>query len=140
MMIRNAACAFLFLALAAGASHGAAQGHGPAYGLSTPTLGRGAWSLDVGVMDRAVGDKQMAMARPMLSYGITEDLQVSISLPMPLYVPQGLPHGRSTARMPTNPDIEILVGWRFHRRGTEDRKSTRLNSSHIQKSRMPSSA
>ncbi|MGH7519029.1 MAG: hypothetical protein ACREOC_16455 [Gemmatimonadales bacterium] len=119
-MTRNsAALVFLLLARAAGAADTAAQSHGPAYGLSTPTLGRGGWSLDVGVMDRVVGDKQMAMTRPMLSYGITEDLQVSVSLPMPLYVPQGLPHGRSTARMPTNPDIEILVGWRFHRRGTD---------------------
>ena len=30
----------------------AAQGHGPVYGLSTPTLGRGGWSLDVAGMGR----------------------------------------------------------------------------------------
>lgn len=93
-----------------------AQGHGPAYGLATPTLGQGGWSLDIGVMSRAVGGRRIAMLRPMLSYGVTEDLQVSLSLPMALYVPQGLPSAHSMSRMPTNPDAELLVGWRFHRR------------------------
>ena len=34
----------------------------------------------------------------------------------------------------------IAVGYRADRQDSSDRKSTRLNSSHIQKSRMPSSA
>jgi len=108
----------LALAVAVGGPVAAAQGHGPAYGLSTPTLGKGTWSLDIGVMERLVGGTHMAMMRPMLTYGITEDLQVSASFPMPLYLPQGLPHAHSMSRMPTNPDIEFLVGWRFHRQGT----------------------
>ena len=36
-------------------------------------------------------------------------------------------------------DVELREAWRVFRK-TTDRKSTRLNSSHIQKSRMPSSA
>ncbi|MBI4541362.1 MAG: hypothetical protein HY704_17815 [Gemmatimonadetes bacterium] len=100
------------------ASSAAAQGHGPAYGLSTPTLGKGGWSVDVAVMSRLVGSTEMAMMRPMITYGITEDVQVSVSLPMSLYVPQGLPAAHSMARMPTSPDIEALLGWRFHREGT----------------------
>ena len=37
--------------------------------------------------------------------------------------------------------IELLKSWMARKEGrTVDRKSTRLNSSHIQKSRMPSSA
>lgn len=96
----------------------AAQGHGPAYGLSTPTLAKGGWSLDVAVMDRAVGETHTVMMRPMISYGVTEDLQVSVSLPVPLYVRQGLPQARSMARMPTSPDVELLLGWRFHRQET----------------------
>jgi hypothetical protein len=95
-----------------------ATGHGPVYGLATPTLGKGGWSLDVAVMDREVGGRSMNMLRPMIAYGITEDLQVSLSLPMPLHVPPGLPHGRSMAMMPSNPDVEALLGWRFHRSGT----------------------
>jgi len=56
------------------------------------------------------------MTRPMLSYGISEDLQVSVSLPMRLYVPEGIPPAHGMSRMPMSPDIELLVGWRFHRR------------------------
>lgn len=103
------------LALVAAPGLAPAQGHGPAFGLSTPTLGMGGWSLDVAVMDRVVGEKHMTMSRPMLSYGITEDLQASVSLPVPLHVPEGVPAAHATSRMPTTPDIEILVGWRFHR-------------------------
>lgn len=109
--------AALALAAAVGGP-AAAQGHGPAYGLSTPTLGKGGWSLDVGFMGRAVGAKTLAMTRPMLSYGVTEDLQISVSLPMRLYVPEGIPAAHGMSRMPMSPDIELLVGWRFQRRGT----------------------
>jgi hypothetical protein len=96
-----------------------ASGHGPVYGLATPTLGEGGWSLDVAAMDRITADsRHMAMIRPMLGYGITEDLQVSASLPVPLYIPVGAPHGRVMGMMPGNPDAEVLVNWRFHRQGT----------------------
>lgn len=61
----------------------------------------------------------MAMARPLLAYGITEDLQISVSLPIPLYTTQGISRPRTMAMMPGNPDIEFLVGWRFHREGTD---------------------
>lgn len=108
----------VLLALAAGTSLAAAQGHGPVYGLSTPTLGTGGWSIDIGTMGRWVGDTRMLMLRPMVSYGITEDLQISASFPMPLYVPQGLRPAHGMSRMPMSPDVEFLLGWRFHRTGT----------------------
>ncbi|MBI4421976.1 MAG: hypothetical protein HY560_14220 [Gemmatimonadetes bacterium] len=95
-----------------------AQGHGPAFGLSTPTLGKHGWSLDLAVMGRAAGGKAVAMTRPMLSYGVTQDLQLSLSLPMRLYVPEGVPPVHGMSRMPMSPDVELLLGWRFHRRGT----------------------
>lgn len=108
----------LALLASVGGPPAAAQAHGPTYGLATPTLGKGGWSLDLAVMGRAVGRETVAMTRPMLSYGITEDLQVSVSLPMRLYVPEGVPPAHGMSRMPMSPDIELLVGWRFHRRGT----------------------
>lgn len=108
----------LALLASVGEPSAAAQAHGPTYGLATPTLGKGAWSLDLAVMGRAIGNEALAMARPMLSYGVTEDLQVSVSLPMRLYVPEGVPPAHGMSRMPMSPDIELLVGWRFHRRGT----------------------
>lgn len=110
------AVSLAFLIAAGGSA--AAQGHGPAYGLSTPTLGKGGWSLDVAVMGRSVRGQAVAMTRPMVSYGVTEDLQVSVSLPMRLYVPEGVPPVHGMSRMPMSPDAELLVGWRFHRRGT----------------------
>lgn len=97
-----------------------ASGHGPVYALATPTLGEGGWSLDVAAIDRLTGDgRHMAMIRPMLGYGITEDLQVSASLPVPVYVPAGAPHARLMAMMPGNPDAEVLLNWRFHRQGKD---------------------
>ncbi len=110
----------LILAAALGPSTTAAsQGHGPAYGLSTPTLGRGGWSVDVAAMSRRLDDGATLMLRPMLSYGITEDVQLSASLPLPLNTLPRVPNARGMARMPAAPDAELLLGWRFHRQGTD---------------------
>lgn len=96
-----------------------AQGHGPAFGLSTPTLGKGGRSVDVAVMSRLVGDKAVLMMRPLISYGVTEDWQISASFPMGLSVPEGSRPAHGMSRMPTNPDVEFLLGWRFHRQATD---------------------
>ena len=96
-----------------------AQGHGPAYGLSTPTLGRGDWSVDAALMGRVLNGTEVVMLRTMVSFGITPDLQVSASLPMPLYSRTGVPPVRALARMPATPDVELLLGWRFQRRGVD---------------------
>lgn len=96
----------------------AAQGHGPVFGLSTPTLARGGWSVDVATMGRLTDDGDMIMMRPMVSFGVTEDLQVSASFPMPLYRREGLRPARSMTRMPATADVEVMLGWRFHRNAT----------------------
>jgi len=93
-----------------------AQGHGPIYGLSTPTLGAGGWSLDLGTMGRRTPSGEwMAMFRPMLSYGITEDVQLSVSVPVPLRTPAAPRPERVATRMPATRDVEVLGAWRFHR-------------------------
>ncbi len=94
------------------------QGHGPVYGLSTPTLGRGGWSLDVAGMGRFIEGGRMAMIRPMLSFGVTEDLQVSVSIPVRLERDSVTPGVRAFTRMPASQDVEMMVGWRLQRRGT----------------------
>ena len=104
----------------------AAQGHGPVFGLSTPTLAAGGWSLDVTTMGRVTDGGDLVMLRPMLSYGATEDLQVSVSFPMPLYRREGLRPVHAMSRMPATPDVELMLGWRFHRQGTA--VGTRLES------------
>ena len=58
------------------------------------------------------------MIRPMLSYGVTEDLQVSASLPVPLETDSSVPGARAFTRMPASRDIEMMLGWRVQRRGT----------------------
>lgn len=92
-----------------------AQGHGPIYGLSTPTLGRGGWSLDVGAMSRLLDGTGTLMLRPMVSYGMTEDLQASVSVPVPVRSPGSAPDIRGWSRMPVVPDLGLMLGWRFHR-------------------------
>lgn len=106
------------LGLALAASRLAAAGHGPVYGLATPTLGQGLWSLDVGAMGRSGSAGEMVMVRPMLGYGLTEDLQVSVSLPLSLDDDPGVPPARMMAMMPGVRDAELLLGWRFHRQAT----------------------
>jgi len=103
------------LGLALASAPGTSQGHGPIYGLSTPTLGRGGWSLDTALMGRFLEGGSAIMARPMASYGITEDVQLSASLPMPLHRDEGLPPVRGLTRMPMTPDAQLMLGWRFHR-------------------------
>ena len=63
---------------------------------SPPTLGKGGWQLDqawMGRMGRGSGDDEQ-MLRTMLSVGITEDLQISSSLPITLNSSIYMPRGR----------------------------------------------
>lgn len=117
----RSAAAWGLVALGAvfGARPAAAQGHGPVFGLSTPTLGRGGWSLDLGTMYRRTDAGNGIMLRSMLSYGITEDFQASLSLPVPAYVPNGLVSARVGTRMAAAPDVELVLAWRPQRSGLD---------------------
>lgn len=95
----------------------AGQGHGPIYGLSTPTLGQGGWSLDIGAMARLLDGSETLMLRPMLSYGITGDLQAFGSVPIPVARSTAAYPVRGFTRMPATRDVEIGVGWRPQRIG-----------------------
>lgn len=101
-----------------GAGGLAAQGHGPVYGLSTPTLGKGGWSLDIGTMGRFFDGRRTVMVRPMLGYGLSEDLQATLSVPVPLARDPSAPVVRGFTRMPATRDVEVGLGWRLQRRGT----------------------
>lgn len=94
-----------------------ASGHGPVFGAATPTLGKGGWSFDQAWMGR-VGDSDadtQQMLRSMISFGVTEDLQISGSLPIPLTGGDRMVMGRMMAMMPASREVEGLAGWRFHR-------------------------
>lgn len=95
-----------------------ASGHGPVFGAATPTLGKGAWSFDQAWMGQSMEGPADAGAilRSMISYGITEKVQLSGSLPIPLGGHGGMAPGRMAAMMSGNRDFEALLGWRFHTR------------------------
>jgi hypothetical protein len=95
-----------------------ASGHGPVFGGATPTLGKGAWSFDQAWMGQVMkgSTKQEQLLRTMISLGITEKVQISTSVPVPLGSSGMMPSGRMMAMMPGTRDFEALVGWRFHTR------------------------
>src|SRR5687767_13087456 len=97
---------------------GYASGHGPVFGGATPTLGKGAWSFDQAWMGQVMRGttKQEQVLRSMLSLGITEKVQISASVPVPLGSSGMTPSGRMMAMMPGTRDFEALVGWRFQTR------------------------
>ncbi len=106
----------LSIVLAAVTGTAAGSGHGPVFGLATPTNGKGAWTLDLGTMTRIGSDADGVMSRAMLSYGVTEDLQFSLTTPY-IFSSAPLPPSRGTSMMSATPDFEGIGAWRFQRKG-----------------------
>lgn len=106
--------------LAATAAH--ASGHGPVFGAATPTLGKGGWAFDQAWMgQRMDGPTDTgAILRSMISFGITEKVQISGSVPVPMGGSGGMASGRMMAMMSGHRDVEALLGWRFHTRPVGD--------------------
>ena len=94
-----------------------ASGHGPVFGGATPTLGKGGWSFDQAWMGRTHDGPETSdqLLRSMISFGVTEDVQLSASLPIPLTSSGPMPMGRMMAMMSGNREFEVLGAWRFHR-------------------------
>jgi hypothetical protein len=92
-----------------------ASGHGPLFGAATPTLGRGAWSIDQAWTMR-FGDESTReqMLKTMVTFGITEVLQVSASIPE-VMSDNRLAPARMMNAMSNDRELEGLVGYRFHR-------------------------
>jgi hypothetical protein len=93
-----------------------ASGHGPLFGAATPVLGRGGWSFDAALMGRSTEDAIAQSLRAMISFGVTENIQLSASLPYEIGTHPPMPSARMTAMMSHGHDVEALVGWRFHKR------------------------
>jgi hypothetical protein len=93
-----------------------ASGHGPVFGASTPTLGKGGWSFDQAWMGQITDGPDTTALRSMIGFGITERVQISGSLPITFGEPGGMPSGRMTAMMSGNSDVESLLAWRFQSR------------------------
>ncbi len=94
-----------------------AEGHGPVFGLATPTLGDGQWSSDTGLMQMRTDEGSRFMARETLGYGVTEDLQANLSIPLGRGGDQFMqpPRTRFGSMMGAFGDLEASLFWRFHR-------------------------
>jgi hypothetical protein len=111
--IRTALAVTLGLAMSASAS---ASGHGPVFGAATPTLGRGGWSVDQAWTMRCGDDEQrQQMLKTMLSFGVTENLQISGSFPLAMSDANVAP-ARMMAAMSSDRELEGLASYRFQRR------------------------
>jgi hypothetical protein len=91
-----------------------ASGHGPVFGGATPTLGKGGWQFDQAWMGRSTEEAVEQTLRTMISFGITERIQMSTSVPIPVTTTGQPPMGRMTASMSDAPNIEATGAWRFH--------------------------
>ncbi len=90
-----------------------AQGHGPLFGLQTPTLAKGGVDFNAAAMSLATDDGQSLMLRYIWSYGLTEDLQLNITTPTMINRLSDPPRTRGNSNMPANGDIEASVWYRF---------------------------
>jgi len=106
----------LCVAFALEAPRAIASGHGPVFGAATPTLGRGGWSLDQAWTVREGDDgSREQMLKTMVSFGITENLQVSGSVPLAMSAGD-LASARMMSMMSGAREFESLLGYRFQRR------------------------
>lgn len=110
MMLRTILC--LIYSLSAIFSLNA-QGHGPLYGLQTPTLAKGGVDLNAAGMSIGTEEGASYMIRYIFSYGITEDLQVNITTPTMIEPLEIAPRTRGNSNMPANGDIEASLWYRF---------------------------
>lgn len=89
-------------------------GHGPVFGLQTPTLPQGAWNVDATVMTAGTGERAV-MARQTTRYGVTPHLQLNLSVPLMLQRAPNPPNTRVGTMMGGMGDIEASALWRVHR-------------------------
>lgn len=94
-----------------------AEGHGPAFALATPTLGKGQWSSDTSVMSFDTEEGTSYMLREMIGYGISADLQAILTIPLDQGGDRlmGVPRTRPGAMMGSGRDVEASLLWRFDR-------------------------
>ncbi|MEX0721567.1 MAG: hypothetical protein WD059_12925 [Balneolaceae bacterium] len=92
----------------------AAQGgHGPAFGLATPTGGKGGISYNLTFMSLRQ-DEPTAMLRHTWNYSPAQKLQLNFSTPTPIQNATKRPRTRGGSLMPGFGDIELSAFYRFH--------------------------
>ena len=108
-----------FLMLTASFAH--AGGHGPVFGLATPTNSQGEWSFDLGVFDRSAASGSEASLRGLIAYGFTPHLTLSVTAPV-VIGSANLP----PTRIQPGADFDSTLAWRFLHNTT--RVGTRFES------------
>jgi hypothetical protein len=116
-MTRTVALSLLAIALVL-SDHALARasGHGPVFGAATPTLGRGGWSVDQAWTIR-LGEESTheQMFKTMVSFGITEVVQISLSVPL-VMTDSVLTGARMMSPMSNDKEFESLLAYRFQRK------------------------
>jgi hypothetical protein len=92
-----------------------AADHGPVFGLATPTNPQGGWSVNLGVNARGGTGGLSTALEAELTYGVTQNLKLSLSGPVVL---QPDPYARSsvTTNTPISGDFSGLAWYRFHKK------------------------
>jgi hypothetical protein len=91
-----------------------ASGHGPLFGLATPTNSQGEVSFDFGVFGRNSSLGTQTSARALLGYGFTPHLMLSLTAPAVLDNAKLPP-----TRIQPGDDFESTLAWRFHHNATK---------------------
>lgn len=119
--------AILLLGLVPVSATLAQGGHGPVFGLATPTLPEGSWNADFTVMSAARGGRALAI-RETIRYGLTRDVQLNLSVPQRLESGGAPLRTRIGTMMGGMGDAELSVFWRPHVRypGVGKRSETTL--------------
>jgi hypothetical protein len=92
----------------------AASGHGPLFGLATPTNSQGEYSFDFGVFGRNSSPGTQTSARALVGYGFTPHLTLSFAAPVVLSNATVAP-----TRIQPGDDFESTVAWRFQHNATK---------------------
>jgi hypothetical protein len=92
----------------------AAAGHGPVFGLATPTNSQGEWSFDEGIFGRNTPFGTQASVRELIAYGFAPHLTLSLTLPAVVGDTTLLP-----TRIQPGDDFDTTVAWRFQHRATK---------------------
>lgn len=101
-----------------------AAGHGPVFGLATPTNSQGEWSFDEGIYGRNTSVGTQASIRGLVAYGFTPHLTLSFTLPA-VVGDTPLP----PTRIQPGADFDSTLAWRFQHRATK--VGTRIESTAL---------
>lgn len=97
------------------------EGHGPLFGLATPTNSKGEWSFDAGLFGRANDVGSQGSLRSLIGYGFTPHLSLFVTTPAVLGEQRLTP-----TRIQPGSDFDATLRWRFQHRATK--VGTRIES------------